>query len=101
LHPDFNFKILFLMKKILFLFLIFVGLTSVGYAQAAGKGAAEKSSSSKKAHAQMRHFDKRKKDPNMKHNGTSYRRNRKSEYNVDGDGFGTATQGKKRKKRAN
>jgi hypothetical protein len=87
------------MKKILFLFLVFMGLSVGGYSQAAGKGSAEKSSSSKKARSQMKHFGKRKKDPNMKHNGTSYKRNQKSDYNVDGDGFGTATQGKRRRKK--
>lgn len=96
------------MKKIFLLTLIFTGLSTISFAQSAGKGSSEKSGGffhrlfhkEQAPHGQMRHFEKRKKDPNIKSNGTSYRRNRKSKYNVDGDGFGAATQGKqKRRKR--
>ncbi|MGZ4053578.1 MAG: hypothetical protein ACXVPU_05350 [Bacteroidia bacterium] len=89
------------MKKNLFLFLLFIGLSTAGFSQAAGKGSGEKSGSSKrKAHAQMRHFDKAPKDPNMKHNGTSYRRRQKSNVKVDGDGFSNSS-GSGRKRRRN
>jgi hypothetical protein len=95
------------MKRLLLLTLFFAGLSGVTFGQSAGKGSSEKSGGffsrlfkkEQKPHAQMRHFDKKKKDPNMKNNGTTYRKNRKSRYNVDGDGFGTATQGKQKKRR--
>jgi hypothetical protein len=88
------------MRKTLFLFLLFVGLSSAAYSQAAGKGSGEKTAGSKrKPHAQMKHFDKAPKDPKMKHNGTAYRRKRKSNYTVDGDGFSTAGQGKRKRKK--
>jgi hypothetical protein len=75
-------------KKIFFVLLLCLGFSTLGYAQAAGKGSAEKGSDSKaKPRKQMRHFQKRKKDSHMKHNGTSYRRKKRSEYNVDGNGF--------------
>lgn len=93
------------MKKFLLLATFIAGFTSLSYSQSAGKGGSEKSGGffhrlfhkEQKPHAQMQHFDKQKKDPNRKHNGTSYRRNRKDKYNVDGDGYGTATQGKRRR----
>lgn len=89
------------MKKILLVFLLCIGISVAGFSQAAGKGSAEKGSESKvKPHGQMRHFERRKKDPKMKHNGTTYRKNRKQEYKVDGDGFSnTPGKGKKRRRR--
>ncbi|HEX8515068.1 MAG TPA: hypothetical protein VF868_02635 [Bacteroidia bacterium] len=95
------------MKRILLLTLLFTGISTFSHAQSAGKGSSEKSGGffsrifkkEQKPHGQMRHFDKQKKDPKMKNNGTSYRRNRKSKYNVDGDGFGTAGQGKQKRRR--
>ena len=75
------------MKKLIFLLLFCLGLSSFGFSQAAGKGGAEKGSESKvKPRGQMRHFEKRKRDPKMKHNGTTYKK-KKSEHKVDGDGF--------------
>jgi hypothetical protein len=86
------------MKKYLLLFLLALGVSVSSFAQSAGKGSGERSGSKRKARKQMQHFDKQKKDPNIKHNGTSYRRNRKSKYRVDGDGFSPATQDKKRRR---
>jgi hypothetical protein len=97
------------MKKLLLL--LFLGtISTVGFSQSAGKGGSEKSGGlfsrmfkkEQKPHAQQRHFDKPKKDPNMKHNGTSY--GNKSKNKVDGDGFAPANQTnntgtKKRKKK--
>jgi hypothetical protein len=95
------------MKRILLLTLLFAGLSTFSFAQSAGKGSSEKSGGffqrlfrkEQKPRGQMRHFDKQKKDPKMKSNGTSYRRNRKSKHTVDGDGFGVAGQGKQKKRR--
>jgi Ni/Co efflux regulator RcnB len=86
------------MKKYLLLFLLAFGISASSMAQSAGKGSGERSGSKRKARKQMQHFEKQKKDPNIKHNGTSYRRNKKSKYRVDGDGFSPATQ--KRTKRS-
>ena len=78
-----------------------LGISTVSFAQSAGKGKAEKSGKRKlfqkaaKPRKQMSHFDSKKKDPNIKYNGTAYRRNHKKEYyTVDGDGFGAARQGR-------
>jgi hypothetical protein len=97
------------MKRIVLLTLFFTGLSTISFAQSAGKGSSEKSGGffhrlfhkEQAPHAQMRHFEKKKKDPNIKNNGTSYvrRQRRKSKHNVDGDGFGTATQGKQKRRR--
>lgn len=95
------------MRKIFLLILLFTGISTLSYSQSAGKGSSEKSGGffhrlfhkEQAPHAQMRHFDKRKKDPNMKHNGTSWNRHRKSKNKVDGDGFGTADQGKQKRRR--
>jgi hypothetical protein len=95
------------MKKIFLLTLFAAALSSFSFAQSAGKGGGEKSGGffqrlfrkEQSPHAQMKHFDKQKKDPNMKNNGTSYRRNRKSKYKVDGDGFGTPSQGKQKRRK--
>ncbi|OFY82245.1 MAG: hypothetical protein A3F72_09440 [Bacteroidetes bacterium RIFCSPLOWO2_12_FULL_35_15] len=92
------------MKKILMFAIFFIGISTFSFSQATGKGS-EKSGGflsrifhkENKPRRQMSHFDKKKKDPNIKNNGTSYKKNRKDKYVVDGDGFGTATQGKKRK----
>jgi hypothetical protein len=91
------------MKKILALIVLFVGLSSVSFAQSAGKNGSEKSGKKggmfkkeRKPRKQMSHFDKPKKDPNIKSNGTAYRRNHKREYyTVDGDGFGAPRAGGK------
>lgn len=95
------------MKKAFLLTLFFIGISTLSFSQSAGKGSSEKSGGffhrlfhkDQSPHAQMRHFDKQKKDPNIKNNGTSYRRNRKSKYKVDGDGFSTATQGKQKRRK--
>lgn len=92
------------MKKNILLVLFFVGISSLSYSQSAGKGSSEKSGSffsrifhgGQKPRGQMNHFGKQKADPNIKDNGTAYRSNRKQEYKVDGDGFGTSKQGKRK-----
>ena len=94
------------MKKKLLIILIFTGASSISFAQFSGKGS-EKSGSffsrmfhgGQRPHAQMSHFGKKKKDLNIQDNGTSYRKNRKSEYTVDGDGFGTPKQGRRGKRK--
>lgn len=93
------------MKKLFLLFLFCFGISTFSFSQATGKGS-EKSGGffsrlfhkEQKPHGQMRHFDKRRKDPNIKHNGTSYNKS-DSKNKVDGDGFGTATQEKRRRGR--
>jgi hypothetical protein len=95
------------MKKHLLLLLFFVGVSTLSYSQSAGKGGSEKSGSffsrvfhgGQKPRGQMSHFGKQKSDPNIQNNGTAYRKNRKQEYTVDGDGFGTAKQGKRKKRK--
>ncbi len=87
------------MKKLIFLLLLCFGLSSLGFSQAAGKGGAEKGSESKvKPRGQMRHFERRKRDPKMKHNGTTYKK-KKSEHTVDGDGFSNSPGKGKRRRR--
>jgi hypothetical protein len=80
------------MKKLFLFLLLFIGVSTVTFSQ-------EKSGSSsrRRVFKQKSHFDKQKNDPNIKHNGTSVRRNKKSKYTVDGDGFTEAKQ--KRRKR--
>ena len=85
------------MKKIFVLIVFIIGIASSSFSQSAGKGNAERSNSKRKPRGQMFHFEKRKKDPNLKHNGTSFRRNRKNRYKVDGDGF--SAPGQKKRKR--
>lgn len=68
------------MKKLFLLLLLLIGISTTTFSQ-------EKSGSSKRKIFRRSHFDKQKKDPNIKHNGTSVRRNKKSKYTVDGDGF--------------
>ena len=95
------------MKKKLLIILFFAGSSTVSFAQFAGKGGSEKSGNffsrmfhgGQKPHSQMNHFGKKRKDLNQQDNGTSYRKNRKSDYTVDGDGFGTAKQGRRGKRR--
>ena len=89
------------MKKVLVLVIFLVGVSSISFAQSAGKGDSEKSGKGgmfhkeRKPRKQMSHFDTQKRDPNIKNNGTAYRRNHKREYyTVDGDGFGSAKGGK-------
>jgi hypothetical protein len=92
------------MKKILLVVLLFIGISTLSYSQSAGKGSAESSGSSRrKIRKQKSHFDQKKKDPNMKHNGTSYNtRRRKSQKNkVDADGFGAMGTDKRKKTRKN
>ncbi|MEO6902405.1 MAG: hypothetical protein ABI315_04535 [Bacteroidia bacterium] len=93
------------MKKILLLVLLFIGISTLSYSQSAGKGSAESSSGSsrRKIRRQKSHFDQKKKDPNMKHNGTSFNtRNRRSQKNkVDADGFGAMGVDKRKKTRKN
>jgi hypothetical protein len=84
------------MKKLFLLFLLIASVSLSSFAQSAGKGSGERSEGTRKPRKQMRHFEKRKKDPNMKHNGTSYRKNRRSKYKVDGDGFSSGSSGKRR-----
>lgn len=82
--------------------LLFVGFSTVTYAQRGKEksgGFFSRFGGSKKPRKQMTHFDQPKKDPNIQHNGTSYRMNRKKEYVVDGDGFGTAKQGKRKRRK--
>jgi len=91
------------MKKFFLLAILFVSVSSVSFAQ----GGKEKEGGffqrlfkkEQKPRGQMKHFDKPKKDKNIKHNGTSYNRRKKerSRHKVDGDGFGTAGQPKRRK----
>lgn len=89
------------MKKILMLLFV-SGMSTIGYSQSGkekeGNFFSRMFNREQKPHGQMQHFDKQKKDPKMKHNGTSY--GKKSKHKVDGDGYGTATQSgrKKRKK---
>ncbi len=79
-----------------------VGVSSISFAQSAGKGDREKSGKGgmfhkeRKPRKQMSHFDSPKRDPNIKNNGTTYRRNHKRQYyTIDGDGFGAPKQGGK------
>ena len=78
------------MKKLFLLLLLFVGISTASFSQ-------ERSGSMKRKTFRKSHFDKQKKDPNIKHNGTSVKRNQKNKYKVDGDGFVEAKQ--KRRKR--
>lgn len=85
------------MKKIFVLIVFLLGVSSFSFAQSAGSGGTEKSGKKslfhkeRKPRKQMSHFDTQKRDPNIKNNGTAYRRNHKREYyTVDGDGFGSS-----------
>jgi hypothetical protein len=46
----------------------------------------------------MHHFDKSPKDPYLKDNGTSYIRNKKRAYVVDGNGFDIARPSKRERR---
>jgi len=89
------------MRKLVLLFIIAFGMSLSTFAQSAGKGSGEKSGSRRKARKQMKHFDEPKKDKNIKHNGTSYWRKRKSEYKVDGDGYGVGSADKRKRGKKN
>lgn len=78
------------MRKLFLILLLLVGISTVSFSQ-------EKSGSRKRKVFKKSHFDRQKKDPNIKHNGTSVKRNQKNKYKVDGDGFVEAKQ--KRRKR--
>lgn len=85
------------------LLLLFVGVSTISYSQFSVKGPHERErlfhrwKVGQKPRPQMSHFSKRGNDMLMRSNGTSYRRNRKQKYNVDGNGFDTPNQGKLRK----
>ncbi len=95
------------MKKIVLASLFIVGISTLSYSQSAGKGSSEKSGSffsrvfrgGQKPRGQMSHFGKQKQDPNIQNNGTSYRSTNQNGYKVDGDGFSTAKQGKRGKRK--
>ncbi|MBK7182337.1 MAG: hypothetical protein IPH89_05055 [Bacteroidetes bacterium] len=95
------------MKKFLFVTLLILGVSTASTAQSGkekeGGLFSRMFKKEQKPHKQMQHFDKPKKDKNIKHNGTSYntRKKKKSSYNVDGDGFGTAGQGKRKEEKNN
>jgi hypothetical protein len=93
------------MKKVIVFVLFCIGFSTASYSQA-GKESSAKSGNffsrlfhrADKPRAQMHHFDSPKKDPNMKHNGNdAYHKNKKSEYKVDGDGFGLPSNGNKKR----
>lgn len=95
------------MKKLLLLTLLMAGVSATSFSQTTGKGS-EKSGGffsrifqhGQKPHGQMNHFGKRKKDKNIKHNGTdAAKESNRSKNKVDGDGFGAATQGGSKKRR--
>ena len=91
------------MKKSL-LVILFMLISSVCHAQFSVKGRSSERSSKvfffkKKLRKQMSHFDKRRSDPLLKSNGTSYRRDRKLRYTVDANGFDTPNQGKRNRKK--
>lgn len=87
------------MKKSLLIFL-FISIISLSHSQSSIKGSHERTRHSffkKKLRKQMNHFNSDKKDLLLNRNGTSYRRDRKIRYKVDGDGFLMPTQGKRNK----
>ena len=94
------------MKKGVLIVLFFIGISTLSYSQSAGKGSSEKFGgglfsrrhhSGQSPHKQMRHFSASKKDPYVKNNGTSWHKNDTERYVVDGNGYGSPTQGKRRK----
>lgn len=90
------------MKKLVLFIVFIMGVSVAAQAQSGKERSGGKFSGlfkGGKRHKQMQHFDQPKTDPNIKSNGTSYWRNRKRDYVVDGDGFGTAKQGKSGKRR--
>ena len=93
------------MKKIILFAIFCLGMSTASYSQAGKESSSGKSGNffsrmfhrADKPRAQMHHFDSRKRDQNIKHNGTSYWRNRKREYKVDGDGFSLPSNGNKKR----
>ena len=95
------------MKKIIVIALFFIGLATTASAQEAGKETKAKKEGffhrifhrDNKPRQQMHHFSSPKKDPNMKHNGTSFwnKRRKENKNKVDGDGFSTPDSGNKRR----
>ena len=88
------------MKKVILFAIFCIGFSTMSYSQAGKESSGKKEGffsrifhRADKPRAQMHHFDSRKKDPNMKHNGTAFWRNRRSKYKVDGDGFSTPSNG--------
>ena len=88
------------------LIILFILIYNISYSQSSVKGSHERyrrgffsSIFSKRQKSQMNHFDKPIKDPLIKMNGTSYRRDRKLTYEVDGSGFSMPTQGKRENKK--
>lgn len=88
------------MKKLLLLLFV-TGISTVGYSQAGkekeGNFFSRLFNREQKPHGQMQHFDKQRKDPKMKHNGTSY--GKKSRHKVDGDGFSTPGQSSRKRRK--
>jgi hypothetical protein len=71
------------------LILLFVSISAISYAQFPGThekkgGIFSHFSHTQKPHKQMGHFDKKKRDPYLKQNGTSWIQSQKSGYDVDG-----------------
>lgn len=91
------------MKKS-FLLIFFMLIFSVAHAQFSVKGKGSEKSSrvfffKKKLSKQMSHFDKKRRDPLLRSNGTSYRRDRKLRYKVDANGFDMPNQGRRNRKK--
>ena len=94
------------MKKNLLLALCFVGISTLSYSQAGGS---EKSGSffsrvfhgGSRSHKQMNHFGKSQNDPNIKDNGTSYKRSDRGRKRVDGDGFSAPKTGPRKRNKKN
>jgi hypothetical protein len=80
------------MKKLILITTLILGISGFVTAQTASHLGNEKQGMFKgkvKVRKQVSHFDKQKKDRNIKHNGTSVRREKceNSRYCVDGNGF--------------
>ena len=90
------------MKKNLLLLFCFVGISTLSYSQAGGS---EKSGGffsrvfhgGQRSHKQMNHFGKQQNDPNIKENGTAYKRSDRGKRKVDGDGFSAPKQGRRKR----
>ena len=75
------------MKKIFILALFFIGLSATSKAQIGKESSGRKTGffhrifhpRENKPRAQMHHFDRPKRDPNIKHNGTAYWRQRRKD----------------------
>ena len=92
------------MKKIIiFASFILIAIGNVSFAQEAGKETTTRKEgffhrvfhSETKPRAQMQHFDKTAKDPNLKHNGTSYWNSRRKTNKQDKSGKEGPVAGKK------